>query len=172
LARIEYLVVHHTATPTTWTVEQLRRLHVDQNGWRDIGYHYVVRLNENGRAVTEIGRPHDGDGSLDPWEYGAHVRGSNSKSLGIAMVGNWSDEQPDPRIRSELVTELVRLCIDLDLDEQHIKGHREMPSASTECPGMLFDLDALRRDVAKHLSTVRAVILGMDVWKSKNNGTS
>jgi len=67
---------------------------------------------------------------------------------------------------------LVRLCIDLDLDEQHIKGHREMPSASTECPGMLFDLDALRRDVAKHLSTVKAVILGMDLWKSKNNGTS
>lgn len=172
MARIEYLVVHHTATPTSWTVERLRKLHVEQNGWRDIGYHYVIRLNDEGFAETHIGRPHDGSTDLEPWEYGAHVRGSNSRSLGLAMVGNWSEDTPDPRIRVQLVGELIRLCIVHDLDSESIKGHNEMPDTSTECCGTLFDMEALRRDVAHQLKTVKAVITGMEIWTSKNSGAS
>lgn len=167
LAQIDYLVVHHTATPTSWTVEQLRRLHVEQNGWRDIGYHYVIRLNEKGRAITEIGRVHDGDNSLDPWEYGAHVRGSNSRSLGIATVGDWTKDPIDPKIRRELVAELARLCVDLELEPMDsIRGHKEMPAAATSCPAI--DMDALRRDVSKHYKTVSAVIQGLELWEKSN----
>ena len=103
MAKIEYLVVHHTATPLSTTVEELRRMHVDERGWKDIGYHWVVRVNSRGIALTEEGRPQDGDDHLEPWEYGAHVRGSNSMSLGIAVVGNFSEYPMAPIIQKELL---------------------------------------------------------------------
>jgi len=47
-----------------------------QRGWREIGYHYVIRRT----GVIEEGDRH--------WtEYGAHVQGHNIDSLGVCMVG-------------------------------------------------------------------------------------
>ena len=74
--RIDYLVVHCTATPEgqDMTVEQIRRQHKAQ-GWSDIGYHYVVYRD---------GTVHEGR-NVDI--AGAHVAGYNSHSIGIAYVG-------------------------------------------------------------------------------------
>lgn len=47
-----------------------------QRGWREIGYHYVIRRT----GVIEIGDRH--------WsEYGAHVKGHNKDSLGVCYIG-------------------------------------------------------------------------------------
>jgi hypothetical protein len=120
-------------------VQQLRDLHINQNGWKDIGYHYVIRLSGD-TAVTEIGRPHDGDNNLESWEYGAHAYGSNSHT-----------------------------CIQHDLDPlTQIKGHREMPQASTECPGLLVDLDTLRNKVYKYHLQVVGIMEGMTRWENLN----
>lgn len=168
MSQIDAIVVHHTATPTSWSVQQLRDLHVNQNGWKDIGYHYVVRLSGD-TAVTEIGRPHDGDNNLESWEYGAHAYGSNSHTLGICTVGNWSEQPMLPEIERELIAALVHLCIQHDLDPLiQIKGHREMPQASTECPGLLVDLDTLRNKVYKYHLQVVGIIEGMTRWKNLN----
>lgn len=74
--RIDYIVVHCTATPegVDKTVEQIRREHKAQ-GWSDIGYHYVV---------TRDGRVHLG---RDVDIIGSHVRGYNTYSIGVAYVG-------------------------------------------------------------------------------------
>jgi len=175
MAKIEYIVVHHSATPTTWSVEDIRRLHVDENGWKDIGYHWVVHLNEEGtRAITSQGRPQNEDEHLEPWEYGAHCRGNNYRSLGICTVGNWSKEEMNPRIRTELIATLVRLCLDLKLSpEQAIRGHNEMPNTSTECPGTKVSMVRLRRDVGAYLEIVKSVMENMFLWKkSKPSGES
>jgi N-acetylmuramoyl-L-alanine amidase len=55
--------------------DEIRRWHVDGNGWSDIGYHYVIKRDgtiEKGRDVTVPG---------------AHVAGHNKDSIGICMVG-------------------------------------------------------------------------------------
>jgi N-acetylmuramoyl-L-alanine amidase len=44
-------------------------------GWKDIGYHYVIRRN----GEQEKGREDN--------VMGAHVRGHNSTSLGICLIG-------------------------------------------------------------------------------------
>ena len=74
---VEQLVIHCSDTPAGRDIsaEDIRRWHVDGNGWRDIGYHYVIRLD----GTLEKGR-------LDN-EHGAHARGHNHNSLGICMVG-------------------------------------------------------------------------------------
>lgn len=64
-------------------------------GWRGIGYHYVIEAD--GRLA--VGRPES--------EIGAHVAGSNARSIGVCMVGTdrFSFEQWDEL--AVLVRELV-----------------------------------------------------------------
>lgn len=47
----------------------------NQRGWRDIGYHYVIRRN----GTREDGRPVE--------QVGAHVKGHNGDSIGVCLVG-------------------------------------------------------------------------------------
>lgn len=73
---ISKLVVHCSATPANRDigVADIRVWH-RAKGWRDVGYHYVIRRDgtvEKGRADTAIG---------------AHVEGHNNGSLGICLVG-------------------------------------------------------------------------------------
>jgi N-acetyl-anhydromuramyl-L-alanine amidase AmpD len=73
----DFIVVHCAATKATMDigVREIRQWHVHQNGWLDVGYHFVIRRN----GTVEDGRPHA--------VVGAHVEGYNSRSLGICMAG-------------------------------------------------------------------------------------
>ena len=58
---IEKIVIHCSATPRNkdFSAEDIRDWHVKGNGWSDIGYHYVIRLDgtiEYGRMVDKYGR--------------------------------------------------------------------------------------------------------------------
>lgn len=75
---IRRLFVHCSATtPSMKNVDAnwIRRIHVEENGWSDIGYHYVV--NRDGRV--EEGRPVE--------RTGAHALGHNADSVAICMIG-------------------------------------------------------------------------------------
>jgi N-acetyl-anhydromuramyl-L-alanine amidase AmpD len=172
LGKIETLVVHHTATPTSWTVAKIRQLHLDR-GWRDVGYHYLIRLDEDKTARVYMGRPQDGDNHLSSLEIGAHVKGHNSTSLGISTIGNWSNKAMEPAIERVLVQHLVKLCLKLELKPNDVKGHREMEGASTECPGLLVDMDRLRSLIDKQYKAVKR-LLGRKTscQKSKKSGQS
>lgn len=115
---ISELIVHCTATPAgrDFTVDDIRRWH-KQQGWSDIGYHYVVYRNGvvvKGRSVQLIG---------------AHCDGHNSHSIGIAYVGGVS---PDGRTaqdtRTDVQKESLRQLL-MELKRQYpaaqIYGHRD-----------------------------------------------
>lgn len=51
-------------------------------GWKDIGYHYVIRLN----GKVELGRPLE--------KMGSHVVGYNRDSVGVCYVGGVEDKKP------------------------------------------------------------------------------
>ncbi len=76
MREINKLIVHCTATPEGrhTTVEDIRRWHKDR-GWSDIGYHIVIYLD---------GTVHEG---RDIEIQGAHCKGQNKNSIGIAYVG-------------------------------------------------------------------------------------
>lgn len=128
---IKRIIIHYTATYPDQDigVEEIREWHVEGNGWRDIGYHYVVRLD----GTVEKGRPVQ--------EPGAHARNHNTDSIGVCYVGGLRPDDPhtghDTRT-PEQTAALVGLIADLrgrfgDLD---LLGHRDV--ASTQCPG--FDV--------------------------------
>ena len=76
MRKIDDIIIHCTATEAghDYSVDQIRQWH-KANGWKDIGYHYVIRLD----GSVEVGRPIQ--------QPGAHCRGHNEHSIGIAYVG-------------------------------------------------------------------------------------
>jgi N-acetylmuramoyl-L-alanine amidase len=113
------LVIHHTATPNTreTTADQVRRWHVDGNGWLDMGYHFLIR--RDGRL--ELGRP--------IWAQGAHASGHNADTIGIALAGTGPDFTPAQLDTLYSVITMLREVYPIT----SVLGHREL--GRTECPG-------------------------------------
>ena len=85
--------VHHTAGTNTYTREQapafvraIQLYHVKANGWSDIGYNALV---------DKYGTIYEGRfGGFDRNVVGAHARGFNTGSFGIAYLGNFQAAEP------------------------------------------------------------------------------
>ena len=111
------IVIHCTATRAwqDYSADDLRRMHKAQ-GWADIGYHYVVRLDgtiENGRDVDKIG---------------AHVSGHNANSIGVVYVGGLDNQGKANDTRTEnQKNALLNLLLDLRqlYPNARISGHRD-----------------------------------------------
>ena len=153
--RIKLLVVHHSATPRTTTVAQIRDYHVNHNGWRDIAYHYLLRQpTDDSKVEITPGRYQDGDAYIEPGEEGAHVYGYvNYYSLGICCVGNFDEEEMPELMWETLVRTLASYCTAWKLDSSAILGHKEVEGQNTACPGGNVDLTLLRASVMDALQT-------------------
>lgn len=124
---ITHLVVHCSATPEgrDIDIETIRKWHKDL-GWRDVGYHYVVKLD----GTIQKGRP-DSD-------VGSHVAGHNQTTIGICYVGGLAkdgktakDTRTDAQKRA-LVTLLKTLKA--RYPKAKIWGHRDFPKVAKACP--------------------------------------
>ena len=69
--------------PIAEKVAEIRRRHVQQRGWRDIGYHWVVDRD----GAVAPGRPET--------EIGAHVEGHNRGTIGICLLGGYCAKADD-----------------------------------------------------------------------------
>jgi hypothetical protein len=126
LGAVQRIVVHHTATP--WdahpdAVRRIQRLHMHERGWADIGYHLLVGPD----GIVFEGRARDA--------RGAHARGHNASSLGIAVIGDFSSVPPAPAALAALrrCIEWLTSEIDLQVSAETVVGHGEI--ARTACPG-------------------------------------
>lgn len=122
---ITEIIIHCTATPegNDVTVEQLRKEHVKNRGFSDIGYHYVVYRNGHvmdGRDVDKVG---------------AHCTNHNAHSIGIAYVGGVENKPGVPYERQKgkdtrtLAQKAGLLSLLVDLRKLYPKakilGHRD-----------------------------------------------
>ncbi len=120
--RPEWMAGH----PLAEKVAEIRRWHVQQRGWRDIGYHWVI----------------DRDGAVAPGrkeiEIGAHVEGHNRGTIGICLLGGYGAKADDPfeknftpaqaAASSRLISEIRgRATI------RKVSGHNDY--AAKACPG-------------------------------------
>jgi len=137
----QYIVLHHSLTADGQVVnwQAIRRYHVVERGWREIGYHYGIEKIGD-RYEVLVGRLMN--------RSGAHCREDymNSRSLGICLVGDF-DRAPPPAEQWIAALDLVRSLMDtLLIQTANVIGHREV-AAYKSCPGRLFDLDAFRVQV-------------------------
>jgi N-acetyl-anhydromuramyl-L-alanine amidase AmpD len=116
---IDLIVVHHTASPQDATFDSIRNYHINDRGWSDIGYHYVI----GPEGTLFLGRP--------VWRIGAHAKGKNSKSIGVSVIGNYESDTLTCAIR----VQLYQLLNDLKrhFPNAQVVGHRDV--AATLCPG-------------------------------------
>ena len=134
---IKKIIVHCSATPRNkdFSAEDIRDWHVKGNGWDDIGYHFVVRLD----GKIEYGRMVD--------KYGAHVKGHKYDSLVICYIGGmdkemktWEDTRTDQQKESLIL--LLKTLKKFHPDAV-VYGHRDF--SSKDCPS--FDAKKEYKDL-------------------------
>lgn len=129
---INEIIVHCSATPEgqNVTAADIRRWHTVGNGWNDIGYHFVVRID----GTVEPGRP-----LAQP---GAHCRGHNARSVGICYAGGVAADGRTPKDTRTPAQRAAMLTLLRELKQQFpdaaIHGHRDF--AAKACPS--FDATA------------------------------
>jgi N-acetylmuramoyl-L-alanine amidase len=145
-----YLILHCSDTEDGpgYSWDAIRRYHMASppqgRGWSDIGYHMgLERLGPH--LVLVPGRRPDVEGSH------CVAAGRNHDSLGLCVVGKFDDEPPSPETYSATVMVLAALAFAFRIPVNNVRGHREYEDAKT-CPGLCWDLDRVRADVAALLS--------------------
>ena len=131
----EYLVVHCSATKPSMDIglREIKRWHVNDNGWRDVGYHYIIRRN----GEVELGRSNR--------DTGAHAAGYNHKSISLCMVGGMAeDNSAENNFTAQQWTALLDLVkqIKVDYPEADVIGHNEI--SDKECPS--FDVQQWKKE--------------------------
>lgn len=134
---INEIIIHCTATAEgkDYTVDQIRQWHVKGNGWKDIGYHYVIYRD----GSIHPGRPID--------QIGAHTTNHNTGTIGVCYVGGCAADGKTPKDtrtpqQKAALVELVR-SLKTVFGISKVSGHREY--AAKACPS--FDVQAWRREV-------------------------
>lgn len=168
-----HLIIHHSAGFTNyndyqWVVNYYWDLHVNTNGWSDIGYNWLIDPN----GIVYEGR---GSGNL-----GAHFSCLNGGTIGICIIGNYMTN----RVNSAALISLKELALweacqyNISLSDSslhstsnlvlnHLSAHRDANSATvgcpkgTSCPGDLLYaiIDSLAQDMSQsacYLSAAKA----------------
>jgi len=122
---LKRIILHCTATPEGkhFDVATIRRWHVKDRGWKDIGYHYVIYID---------GSVHEGRPGA---QVGAHTSGHNSDSIGVVYVGGCDAKMKAKDTLNEAQeTAMVNLIKALreEHGEMSLHGHNEF--AAKACP--------------------------------------
>ncbi len=146
------VIVHHTVTrdPETdprATLRAIYQYHAVSRGWGDIGYNFLI----------------DQQGTIYEGRFGGervvggHALQYNWGSIGIAIIGTYSDHMISDAARSSLLALIRAKAADLDpvgrsffIDRDNvmnISGHRGV--INTSCPGDAFypQMNNIRRDL-------------------------
>jgi len=133
-----HIIIHCSATADSGTVSwpAIRRYHVDDRGWSDIGYHGGIELINN-QFEFLLGRPFN--------RRGAHCAagGMNRRSLGICFVGDFENQAPAPESLVLGAKHVAGLCAIFNIPPENVIGHRRFDVRKT-CPGSAFDMEEFR----------------------------
>ena len=167
---VSHLIVHHTVTANGASdyeaiVRAIWNFHTYTRGWGDIGYNYLV----DPHGVIYEG--HNGGDDV----IGTHASGANAGSMGVALIGTFTDPNenppgivPPPVMLDSLNNLLAWKADEKDIDVfsssylaglgrgmPNLGGHRDA-YGTTSCPGnQAHDLlPEIRQDVANLMGFV------------------
>ncbi|MCR9141221.1 MAG: N-acetylmuramoyl-L-alanine amidase [bacterium] len=144
--RWRYILIHHTASDIG-NLDYYKKFHVEQRGWSDIAYHFIVN---NGSMNTTIGQIEESDlwksrkANLSTRNWYANYFG-----IAVVLVGNFERHKPAPLQQEALITLLTNLATRYDIPPERIVGHREVQN--TACPGKHLNMNEIRAAVKKNL---------------------
>jgi len=125
---INSITVHHTAMPppsrysTIAQLKQIQDIHTQDNGWADMGYHFIV--DPNGQV----------------WEgrrlmyQGAHAGGAaNIGNVGVCLMGDFDSSRVPAAQMNGLSDLVLALRTQFGVAKSEVRTHREWKA--TACPG-------------------------------------
>lgn len=123
----DFIVVHCSATKPTQDIgaAEIRRWHVEDREFSDIGYNQVIRRS----GAIELGRPLH--------LAGAHAKGFNAVSVSVCLVGGINPNgRPENNFTDDQFESLHKTleywsCI---YPAATILGHRDLPDVTKDCP--------------------------------------
>ncbi|XP_076072397.1 peptidoglycan-recognition protein SC2-like [Mytilus galloprovincialis] len=129
------IYIHHTVTGycSSFSVcisrmKQIQNGHMDDTGYDDIGYSFLV---------GDDGKIYEGRG----WgRVGSHTKGYNSKGFGISFIGNFMTLEPNT-VALNAAKALIQCGINNGKisTSYYLYGHRD--TKATKCPGdKLYDM--------------------------------
>lgn len=135
MRQLTEIIIHCTDTRPNWwstktsqeKTEEVRRWHVEDRGWSDCGYHYLI--DRDGTVTT--GRPLE--------KTGAHVKGHNTGTIGISLFGGHGGSASDTfydHFTEEQEWALEGLIISLTKDYPTISkvtGHNQYAAKACPC---------------------------------------
>jgi len=136
--KIKSIAVHCLYTTPDMDVgaKDVHSWHISR-GWSGVGYHYIIRRD----GTIEIGRDQD--------LVGAHVKGNNKNTIGVAYAGGAkrigrelvSDyDKETPEQRRSLIALTHHLAEVNGISTRKILGHNEYPDVHKSCPNLTMPL--------------------------------
>jgi hypothetical protein len=155
---VTHLIVHHAAgtnSSSDWgaVVLAIWNQHTGTNNYSDIGYNWLIAPD----GVLYEGRYNSSVSNVT----GAHFCGTNGGTMGVCMLGDYTNITVTPAARNTLAQLLAWKACERTIDPlavsyhassnrtiNNISGHRD--GCATQCPGNTFypDLPGVRMDVA------------------------
>ncbi|CAH1110348.1 unnamed protein product [Psylliodes chrysocephalus] len=127
---VKFVIIHHTVTPECTTerscasvVKSIQDFHMEELEFHDVGYNFLVGGD---------GQIYEGSG----WhKVGAHTRGYNSRSLGLAFIGDFSRKRPSS-VQIKAAKDFLKCAVELrELHEDYkLFGARQV--SQTASPGL------------------------------------
>ena len=172
---VGHLIVHHSATGNNNTnyTEEVRNYylyHTQANGWSDIGYNYLIAPD----GTLYAGRD-PGEGEQDN-VAGAHFCGKNRQTMGVCLIGDYTEREPTVAAMSQLEHLLSWKSLKEGLNPLEeafhpanpelgvIAGHRD--GCATICPGenVYKRLPELRLEVFANVKACKEGPAEEKVW--------
>nr|AKE92867.1 PGRP-FD1 [Anatolica polita] len=127
---VENVIIHHTVTPGCSTenecaslLRNMQNFHMETLEFHDIGYNFLV----GGDGIV-----YEGAG----WhKVGAHTRKYNTRSLGLAIIGNFTSDLPNKK-QIQSAKDFIQCGVEMgELDINYkLFGARQV--SSTASPGL------------------------------------
>lgn len=124
---INEIIIHCSATKPSMNIgaDWIREVHINEKGYNDIGYHFVIRRNgavEDGRQVHLIG---------------AHCLKHNSKTIGICLTGGISNtgraEDNFTPEQFESTQLLINALVEQFPGIKKLSGHKDYANKACPC---------------------------------------
>ena len=173
--QVRHQIIHHSATSNELTdyanlVRSIYLYHTEVNGWSDIGYNYLISPN----GWIFAGRD-PGEELLQDEVLGAHFCSSNTGTMGICLLGTFTDQLPSSEALSTLNQLLGWKAANANLDPEGsfvhplnnalgtIAGHSD--GCATSCPGETLAslLPEIRAEVIETIHDC-GVFPGINSW--------
>ena len=125
MRKINFLVVHATATPQNTKIESIQNYWKNVLKWKNPGYHYIIESNGNVVNIHNISLIANG------------VANFNSNAIHISYIGGIDGvRKPVDNRTAAQKKSLLKLLKELKqkFPNAMIQGHRDFPNVKKACP--------------------------------------